>query len=270
MGALLNIAVDAAQAAGRIIIRHHQFTDRVAVERKAEHDFVSSVDREAEHVIIERLKKAHPDHAILAEESASESSADAEHQWLIDPLDGTTNFLFGIPHYAVSIALRRSGRLVLGVIYDPFKQEMFTAEAGCGAHLDGRRIRVRPRSASGLEDAILATGFPFRGDADLDAYLATLKALVPGTAGVRRIGSAALDLAYVAAGRFHGYWEFGLRPWDIAAGIVIAKEAGAIVQDLDGSGDPLDSGNIIAATPRVLEAMQDRLRKLREDAAEDG
>ncbi len=265
MSALLNIAVDAAQAAGRIIIRHHNFTDRVSVERKADHDFVSSVDREAEHVIIDRLKKAHPEHGILAEESMSESSEDSESQWLIDPLDGTTNFLFGIPHYAVSIALRQHGRLKLGVVYDPFKQEMYTAEAGRGAHLDGRRIRVRP--ASGMQDAVLATGFPFRGDVDLEPYLETLKALVPGTAGIRRIGSAALDLAYVAAGRFHGYWEFGLRPWDMAAGIVIAREAGAIVQDLDGNGDPLDSGNIIAATPRVLEAMQERLRKLRDDSA---
>ena len=268
MSALLNIAVDAAQAAGRIIIRHHNFTDRVEVERKAEHDFVSSVDREAERVIVARLRKAYPDHGILAEESAAEPSGDSECQWLIDPLDGTANFLFGIPHYAVSIALRQRDRLVLGVIYDPFKQEMYTAEAGRGAHLDGRRIRVRP--AAGMQDAILATGFPFRGDADLEAYLATLKALIPDTAGVRRIGSAALDLAYVAAGRFHGFWEFGLQPWDIAAGIVIAREAGAIVQDLDGSGDPLESGNIIAATPRVLEAMQERLRKLRDEAGEEG
>lgn len=261
MSALLNIAVDAAEAAGRIIIRHHHFTDRVAVERKGSHDFVSSVDREAEREIVARLHKAHPEHAILAEEGAADAAPGAEFEWLVDPLDGTTNFLFGIPHYAVSIALRQQGKLLLGVVYDPFKQELFTAEAGRGAFLDGRRIRAR--TGRGLADALLATGFPFRDGADLDHYLATLRALIPGTAGVRRAGSAALDLAYVAAGRFDGFWEFGLKPWDMAAGVVLAREAGAVVQDLDGGEDPLDSGNIIAAPPRVLEEMLERLDTLK-------
>ena len=260
MSALLNIAVDAAEAAGRIIMRHHHFTDRVAVERKGAHDFVSSVDREAEQEIVARLQKAHPEHAILAEEGAAGAPPGAEFEWLVDPLDGTTNFLFGIPHYAVSIALRQQGRLLLGVVYDPFKQELFTAEAGRGAFLDGRRIRTR--TGRGLGDALLATGFPFRDGADLDHYLATLRALIPGTSGVRRAGTAALDLAYVAAGRFDGFWEFGLKPWDMAAGIVLATEAGAVVQGLGGSEDPLDSGNIIAAPPRVLEEMLERLETL--------
>ena len=254
MSALLNIAVDAAEAAGRIIIRQHHFTDRVAVERKGAHDFVCSVDREAEREIVARLHKAHPDHAIVAEEGSAGASPGAESEWLVDPLDGTTNFLFGIPHYAVSIALRQQGRLRLGVVYDPFKQELFTAETGRGAFLDGRRIRAR--AGRGLADALLATGFPFRDGADLDRYLATLRALLPGTSGIRRAGSAALDLAYVAAGRFDGFWEFGLKPWDTAAGIVLAREAGAIVQDLDGGED------IIAAAPRVLEEMQERLDAL--------
>ena len=260
MSALLNIAVDAAEAAGRIIIRHHNFTDRVKVERKGAHDFVSSVDHEAEQEIVACLHKAHPEHAILAEEGAAHDLPDAEFEWLVDPLDGTTNFLFGIPHYAVSIALRQQGQLLLGVVYDPFKQEMFTAETGRGAFLDGRRIRAR--TGRGLEDALLATGFPFRDGADLDHYLATLRALIPGTSGIRRAGSAALDLAYVAAGRYDGFWEFGLRPWDMAAGIVLAREAGVIVKDLDGGEDPLPSGNIIAAAPRVLEEMLGRLEAL--------
>ncbi len=262
MSALLNIAVDAAEAAGRIIIRHHQFTDRVAVERKGAHDFVSSVDREAEREIVERLRKAHPEHAILAEEGTAGISSKAEFEWLVDPLDGTTNYLFGFPHYAVSIALRRRGKILLGVVYDPFKQELFTAEDGRGALLDGRRIRARARG--GLADALLATGFPFRDGADLDRYIATLRALIPGTAGIRRAGSAALDLAYVAAGRFDGFWEFGLKPWDMAAGIALAREAGVIVKDLGGGEDPLASGDIIAATPRVLEEMLERLEELDE------
>ena len=261
MSPLLNIAVEAAEAAGRIIIRHHNFTDRIAVERKGSHDFVTSVDREAEQEIIDHLHKAHPDHAILAEETSSNAQPEAEFEWLIDPLDGTTNFIFGIPHYAVSIALREQGKLMLGVVYDPFKQELFTAETGRGAFLDGRRIRTR--AAHGLEDALLATGFPFRDGADLDHYLATLRVLIPGTSGIRRAGSAALDLAYVAAGRFDGFWEFGLKPWDMAAGIVLAKEAGAIVADLGGGEDPLDSGNIIAAPPRILEKMLERLEALK-------
>lgn len=268
MTALLNIAVDAAEAAGRIIIRHHQFTDRITVERKGRHDFVTSVDREAEREIIARLHKAHPEHAILAEETPPDTPAEVEFEWLIDPLDGTTNFLFGLPHYAVSIALRQQGKLILGVVYDPFKQELFTAEAGRGAFLDGRRIRAR--TGPDLEDALLATGFPFRDGADLDRYLATLRVLIPGTAGIRRAGSAALDLAYVAAGRFDGFWEFGLKPWDMAAGIVLATEAGAIVKDLGGDEDPLESGNIITATPRVLEAMLERLETLKDQAGPPG
>ena len=257
MSALLNVAVDAAQAAGRVIIRHHNFTDRLAVERKGAHDFVSSADREAERTIAERLRRAHPEHAIRAEESAPEARPDAEFEWLVDPLDGTTNFLFGVPHYAVSIALLRRGRLQLGVVYDPIKQELYTAEAGGGAYLNDRRIRARDRPD--LDDALLATGFPYRDAADLDAYLETLRALLPGTAGVRRAGSAALDLAYVAAGRYHGFWEFGLRPWDLAAGCLLAREAGAVVRDLGGGADPLASGDVIAAPPNVLAAMLARL-----------
>ena len=262
MSPLLNVAIDAAREAGRIIIRHHNFTDRITVQRKGANDFVSSVDIEAEREIIGRLRKAHPDHSILAEEEAPTAThPNAEYQWLIDPLDGTTNYLAGIPHYAVSIAVRHHGRLIVAVIFDPIKQELFTAEAGRGAHLNDRRIRARTRD--GLEDALLTTGFPYQEGADLEHYLATLKALLPGTAGVRRPGAASLDLAYVAAGRFDGFWEFGLKPWDIAAGILIAKESGVLVRDLDSEeGDPLESGNLIAASPRVLDAMLARLANI--------
>ncbi len=260
MDALLNIAVNAAQAAGKIIIRHHQFTDRIEVARKGSHDFVTSVDREAEQEIIHRLRRAHPEHGIQAEETVPDTPADAESQWLIDPLDGTTNFLFGIPHYAVSIALQQQGLLVLGVIYDPFKQELFTAIRGRGANLNGHRIRAR--NSQGLNDALLATGFPFRDGANLQQYLETLKVLIPGTAGIRRAGSAALDLAYVAAGRFDGFWEFGLKPWDVAAGIVLAQESGALVHDLSGGDSVLESGDILVAPPKIMDAMLQRLETL--------
>ena len=256
MSPLLNIAVDAAEAAGRVIIRHHNFTDRIAVERKEAHDLVCAADREAEREIVERIARAHPQHSIRTEEASVAPRAGAEYEWLVDPLDGTTNFLLGVPHYAVSIALRSADGLRLAVVYDPIKQELFTAEAGRGAFLNRRRIRARDRDRLG--DALLATGIPFRGDADLDRYLPTLQALAPGTLGVRRLGAAALDLAYVAAGRFQGFWEFGLRPWDVAAGMLLAREAGAVVRGL-GAGDPLDTGDIIAAPPKTLTAMLGRL-----------
>ena len=259
MEALLNLAVTAAYDAGKIIIRHHKFTDRVQVAHKGAHDFVTSVDREAEHLIITQLRRAYPNYGIRTEETSPDAH-DAEYQWLVDPLDGTTNFLFGIPHYAVSIALQHRSTLMLGVIYDPFKQELFTAIRGRGARLNDHRIRAR--QSNGLHDALLATGFPFREGSDLGQYLETLKVLVPDTAGIRRAGSAALDLAYVAAGRFDGFWEFELKPWDIAAGMVLVQESGAIVRELGGDGSPLESGNILAASPKVMDAMLERLETL--------
>ncbi len=260
MEALLNIAVSAAQDAGKVIIRHHKFTDRIEVARKGAHDFVTSVDREAEQVIVTCLQRAYPDYGIRTEETSPDALRDSEYQWLVDPLDGTTNFLFGIPHYAVSIALQHHDTLMLGVVYDPFKQELFTAMRGRGAKLNGHRIRAR--QANSLHDALLATGFPFREGSDLAQYLETLKVLVPDTAGIRRAGSAALDLAYVAAGRFDGFWEFDLNPWDIAAGMVLAQESGALVRQIESDDSPLESGNIIAASPKIMEAMLKRLESL--------
>lgn len=262
MTPLLNIAVAAAEAAGDIILRHRNFTSRIAVERKEAHDLVSAVDHEAEQEIITQLYKAYPDHSLRTEEGSVEPTPGAEFEWVIDPLDGTANFLFGIPHYAVSLALLRHGTLRLGVVYDPLKQEMFTAEAGRGAFLNQRRIRAR--DCSSLDDALLATGIPFRGTMDIAQYLPTLQALAPHALGVRRLGSAALDLAYVAAGRFQGFWEFGLKPWDIAAGTLLAREAGATVHSLSG-GDPVQTGNIIAAPPAILAAMLERLEPVQKE-----
>ena len=257
MSPLLNIAVDAAEAAGRIIMRHHNFIDRIAVERKGPRDLVCAADREAEREIVARIARAHPEHSIRTEEGAGFARDGAECEWLVDPLDGTCNFLRGVPHYAVSIALLRGGALRLGVVYDPVKQEMFTAEAGRGAFLNRRRIRAR--DCDSLDDALLATGVPFRGGADeLVRYLPTLQALAPQALGVRRLGAAALDLAYVAAGRFQGFWEFGLKPWDVAAGILLAREAGALVRGL-GGGDPLATGDVLAAPAHALAAMAAQL-----------
>jgi len=215
----------------------------------------------AENEIISILKTAYPDHGFLGEETGTQD-VDAAYQWVIDPLDGTTNFLYGIPHYAVSIALRHNSHFEQAVVYDPFKDELFTASRGGGAQLNGRKIRVS--SARSLEGALLGTGIPFREDQDLDLYLQTLRVLVPGTAGIRRAGSAALDMAYVAAGRLDGFWEFGMRKWDIAAGILLVQEAGGLVGDLYGGLNHYENGDIICGGPKVYKGMLERLRNISE------
>jgi myo-inositol-1(or 4)-monophosphatase len=258
MNPMLNIAVSAARAAGKIILRYSTRTDTLTVQAKRRNDFVTEVDRLAEQTIIDIIHRAYPHHGILAEESGG-SRGDA-YQWVIDPLDGTTNFLHGFPHYAVSIALRHRERLQLGVVYDPFKEELFCAARGEGATLNSRRIRVG--ALSGLHGALLGTGIPYRADQDLDAYLPTLKALIKDTAGVRRAGSAALDLAYVAAGRLDGFWEFGLTPWDMAAGVMLIQEAGGLVGDFSGGAEFMDSGDILTANPKVFREMLRALRPL--------
>lgn len=256
---MLNIAVRAARAAGSVISRSHHRISDLTIESKRRNDYVSDVDRQAEGAIIDTLLRAYPDHGILAEESGAGGQEGSEFRWIIDPLDGTTNFLHGIPHYAVSIALERHGRLELGVIYNPVNQEMFTAERGGGAFLDNRRIRVTPRK--GLEGALLGTGIPFRDDQNLERYIATLRALHGPIAGIRRPGSAALDLAYVAAGRFDGFWEYGLKPWDMAAGVLLVREAGGVVIDTQGSDEYLDNGNVICANPKLTHAMLQAISK---------
>ena len=251
MKPMLNIAVRAARAAGDAIMRHYDRLDAIQVESKQRNDFVSEVDREAEARIITTLKRAYPEHGILAEESGTQ--AGDGHVWIIDPLDGTTNFLHGFPHFAVSIALEYEGRLELGVIYDPIRQELFTTTRGGGAELNNRRIRVSQRRS--LEGALLGTGFPYRDDQPDADYLALLQTFMRATAGIRRPGSAALDLAYLAAGRLDGFWELGLSRWDIAAGALLVREAGGIVRDLHGGEDYLTTGNILGANPKVFHEM---------------
>lgn len=256
MHPMLNIAIRAARAAGSIITRSVEHVDTLTITSKARNQFVSEVDERAEAEIIAVIHKAYPDHGILAEESGTQGSD--EYQWIIDPLDGTTNFLYGVPHFAVSIALRHKGRLEQGVVYDPIRNEMFTASRGAGAQLNSRRIRVSARR--GLEGALLGTGMPYSDMAHLDAYLEMLKAMIPPTAGIRRPGSASLDLAYVAAGRFDGFWEMGLSPWDIAAGVLLIQEAGGLVSDLAGNPRHMETGHIVAACPKVFKAMLQTLK----------
>lgn len=245
---MLNTAVKAARRAATVITRASQNLDLLSVRSKSVNDFVSEVDHAAEAAIVEVLRKAYPDHAILAEEGGA--SGQGEYEWVIDPLDGTTNFLHGMPHYAVSIGLRHKGVLTHGVVYDPARNEMFTASRGAGAFLNDRRVRVSRRTQ--LADALVATGFPFREMADFDAYLRMLRAVMPACAGIRRAGAASLDLAYVAAGRYDAFWEFGLSPWDIAAGALLVSEAGGLVGDATGEPGYLESGAVVAGSPRVF------------------
>jgi len=257
MHPMLNIAIRAARAGGTVIVRHVDRLDTVSVTEKSRNDFVSDVDRQAERVIVETLLRSYPNHEILAEEGGA--SGHSEFQWIIDPLDGTTNFLHGFPHYAVSIALRVAGRLDQAVVFDPLRQELFTASRGSGAQVDGKRLRVSRRTS--LKGSLLGTGFPFRDIEGLDGYLACLGALIPHAAGIRRAGSAALDLAYVAAGRLDGFWEFGLAPWDMAAGVLLIQEAGGITSDALGGEDCMGSGDVVAGSPRVHREMLAHVRR---------
>ena len=254
---MLNIATRTARQAGDLIRRYVGDVDKVRIQLKDANDFVSEVDKQAEREIIQALRRAYPDHSILGEESGKHGDESAEYQWVIDPLDGTTNFLYGLPHFAVSIGLKQRGRLFLGVIYDPLRDEMFAAVRGDGATLNNRKIRVSSRLS--LDNALLATGVPFRTNQNLELYLETLRVLVPGTAGVRRFGSAALDLAWVACGRYDGFWELGLQEWDLAAGALIIQEAGGLVGDLQGGNEHLVHGNLLAANPKVFKEMLQRL-----------
>jgi myo-inositol-1(or 4)-monophosphatase len=255
MHPLLNIAVRAARRAGEIIVRGLVRLESLEVTTKGRNDYVSDVDRAAERDIIETIRRLYPDHAILAEESGS--SGDNETVWIIDPLDGTTNFLHGFPTFAVSIAVQLRGRSEIAVVYDPMRQEVFTAVRGGGAHLENRRMRVSKQR--GLEGALLSTGFPYREDERYaDNYFAMFRTLTTLTAGIRRPGAASLDLAYVAAGRTDGFWEMGLKPWDTAAGALMVLEAGGRVGTLGGDEYKLGA-NIIAGAPKVYDAMLDAI-----------
>ena len=251
MHPMINIAIRAARSAGNILLRYFEHTETLTITEKSKNEFVSEVDKAAEEAIIEVLRKAYPDHSILGEESGSHKGN--EYQWVIDPLDGTTNYLHGQPQFSVSIALKYRDQLEHGVIYDPLREEMFSATKGSGAFLNDRRIRVTQRK--GLEGALIGTGFPYRDHSQLDAYLGMLKDMVQDTSGIRRPGSAALDFAYVAAGRLDGFWELGLSEWDFAAGALLVKEAGGTVTDISGGERFLESGNVIAGGLKTHAAM---------------
>lgn len=248
----LNIAIKAARRAGQIINRASNDIDLLKVTSKQPNDFVTEVDKAAEAVIIETLREAYPDYGILAEESGQSAGkgGDSEFEWIIDPLDGTTNFIHGLPQYAVSIALAKAGVVEQAVIFDPNRNELFTASKGAGAFLNERRIRVSKRLKLG--GALLGTGFPYREFDKLDTYIEIFKELTQKTAGMRRPGAASLDLANVACGRYDGFWEFGLAPWDMAAGTLLISEAGGLVSDLRGDNKYLETGNLVAGTPKVF------------------
>lgn len=265
----LNIACEAARQAGDIALRYRSRLDSIPVERKARHDYVSDVDRACEQVIRDYIGKHHRDHAILGEEGGR--SGDSDHVWIIDPIDGTSNYLRGIPHFAISIAIQVRGRIEAGVVYDPMREELFTASRGQGAFLNSQRIRVSGRKE--LSTAVVATAFPFRKRRLLEAYQGMFNAMFEKVEDFRRAGTASLDLAYVACGRLDGYWELGLKPWDLAAGALLVQEAGGVVMDVTGGDQWLLSGHILAAPfklitpmraaiePHVTEAMKARVAK---------
>ena len=261
MHPMLNIAVRAARNAGRIITRHIDRVDSLSIDVKQRNDFVTDVDRMAETEIIQTLHRAYPDHAFWGEESGRQG--DSDYVWIIDPLDGTTNFIHGLPQFAVSIALQHKNRLEHAVVYAPMADELFTATRGEGAALNNKRLRVSKQRS--LETALLGTGFPYRNDQDFDKYLKTFRAFVTGSAGVRRPGAAALDLAWVAAGRLDGFWEMGLHPWDVAAGALLVREAGGLIGNLRGEEGWLESGNVVAGNPKVFHGMLQTLKPFAAD-----
>jgi len=251
---ILNVMTRAADKAARGLKRDFGEVEQLQVSQKGPADFVSNADLKAEKVLREELSKARPAFGFLLEEGGTVKGTDPEHRWIIDPLDGTTNFLHGLPHFAISIGLEKAGEIIAGVVYDPIKDEMFCAEKGGGAFLNDRRIRVSARK--NLHESLIGTGIPFRGRGDGDRFNRQLSAMMAETAGVRRWGAAALDLAYVAAGRFDGFWEEGLSPWDIAAGLLLVKEAGGYVSDLRGGQGMLDSGTILASNNLLHAPLQ--------------
>ena len=260
---MLNTAVKAARRAGSVINRASLDLSQIKVGLKQQNDYVTEVDRAAEATIIETLREVYPTHAILAEESGNINPDEdtSEYQWVIDPLDGTTNFIHGFPQYAVSIALLHKGVPVQAVVYDTNRNELFTASKGVGAFLNEKRIRVTNRTK--LEESLIGTGFPYRVFEHVDAYLEIFKEMTKRSAGVRRPGAASLDLAWVAAGRLDGFWEFGLAPWDMAAGALLIMEAGGLVSDLSGESNYLVTGNIVGGTPKVFNQLLQIIQPLR-------
>ena len=257
--AIINIMDGAARKAARSLIHDFNEVEHLQVSRKGPADFVSEADRRAENILKRELEAAHPDFSLLLEESGLIGDTKAIDQWIVDPLDGTTNFLHAIPHFCISIAHAHKGEVIEGIIFDPVRDEFFWAAKGHGAYIKNQRIRVSARGS--LSDAVLATGIPFLGRGGKEEMMAMLPLVMEYTAGVRRFGSAALDLAYVAAGRYDGFWEFGLSPWDVAAGILIVREAGGMVSDLDGRGDAANGKSILATNSALYNSIGNLLRK---------
>ena len=255
MHPMLNTAVKAARRASTVINRATFDLDRIKVTEKGHNDFVTEIDKAAELAIIDVLKNAYPDHAILAEESGASANLHDENEnvWIIDPIDGTTNFIHGFPQYCVSIALQQRGQITQAVVYDPTRNDLFTATKGAGAYLNEKRIRVSRRDK--MADALIGTGFPCRDRDALDEYMKMFRVMTEKCAGLRRPGAAALDLAYVAAGRLDGFFEKGLHPWDLAAGSLLITEAGGIVGNFSGEADYLYKGNVLAGTPKIFAQM---------------
>lgn len=257
MHPMLNIATQAARNAAKIILRNVDRLDRVTVTDKGNKDFVTDVDRLVEEEIIRTIQKSYPDHAILAEESGKLAGSD--YCWIIDPIDGTTNFIHGFPQFAISIALKNKNQLEVGLVYDPLRNELFTAAHGRGAHLNDRRIRVS--GVKNLKDALVGTGFPVRNLSSVKTYLKMFEEMLEQSSGLRRAGSAALDLAYVAAGRLDAFWESGLGIWDIAAGALLIQEAGGMICDYSGKNQFLENGSVVAATPKIFQSVLEIIQK---------
>lgn len=248
-----NVMEAAARKASRGLIRDFGEIEHLQVSRKGPADYVSAADLRVERILREELSKARPGWALVTEEKGGTLPQDKEDAWIADPIDGTTNFLHSIPHFAVTIAHWHQGEIVAGIVYQPIGDELYWAEKGMGAYMNRRRIRVSARQ--NLGDALITTGMPWKGNVKHPRYMATLAAVVPEVAGIRRFGAAALDLAWVAAGRFDGFWEFGLHLWDIAAGILLIREAGGAVSDIDGGDEMLARGDILAATPALMKPL---------------
>ncbi len=255
----------AAEKAARGLVRDFGEVEQLQVSRKGPADFVSTADLKAEKILREELGKARPDYGFLMEESGEAVGRSSGERWIVDPLDGTTNFLHGIPHWSISIALERDGEIVAGVVHEPLRDEMFWAEKGTGAYNNHQRLRVSARRK--LEDAVLGTGMPFKGHGDVPAFMTEVQALMGEVAGIRRLGSAALDLAYVAAGRFEGFWETGLKPWDVAAGCLLVTEAGGFVSEIGGGRNPVHGGGVLAANDHLHLSIAKVLRGARRTEA---
>ncbi|WP_431857327.1 inositol monophosphatase family protein [Azospirillum sp.] len=258
--ALINVMVRAAEKAGRALVRDFGEVEQLQVSRKGPSDFVSNADMKAEKTLREELQKARPDFGFLLEEAGASKGKDDTTRWIVDPLDGTTNFLHGLPHWAISIALEKNGEIVAGVVYEPVHDEMFWAEKGGGAFLNHQRLRVSERRR--LEDSLVATGIPFKGRPGHKKFLAEAEAIMTEVAGLRRWGAASLDLAYVAAGRYDGYWERGLSPWDTAAGVILVTEAGGFVGEIGGGRDPVHGGTILATNTHLNMPLAKLLRSV--------